>query len=99
MADDGSNIFDTVTKQGDLFAAEVVENPGIAHPDPELIRERLQRLLDAVRAAKTVSPWGERETKMNLILFPQMARALPSDEAASLQIAFDFELVRLGIAA
>lgn len=99
MADHQEDMFDTVTKQGDLFASDVVENIGLAHPDPDLIRARLHGLLAAVKSAEAASPWNERETKMNLILFPQMALALPLEEAKGLQLAFAFELERLGIAA
>jgi len=99
MTDHQPETFDIVTQQGDLFAADGTENLGIMHPDPDIIRERLGHMLDAVKASRNGSPWDSRETKMNLILFPQMAQALPPDEANSLQLAFEFELTGLGIAA
>jgi|GEM_PF-1090616 hypothetical protein len=99
MADHTPDMFDTVTQQGDLFAAVVTENSGIAHPDPVLIRERLSLMLDAMKSTQNGSPWNQRDTKMNLILFPQMTQALPPHEAETMQLAFECELARLGLAA
>jgi hypothetical protein len=99
MVDHQPDSFDTVTQQGDLFAAIVTENSGIAHPDADIIRERLHKMLETIQSATATSPWNERDTKMNLILFPQMALALPPHESETFQQAFQFELIRLGLAA
>ena len=63
-------------------------------PDTELIRRRLQSVLATARAATTM-PWPERDARMWLTVFPQMADWLPDDEANQLRFEFMQEIERL----
>lgn len=63
-------------------------------PDTELIRRRLQGLLATARAATTM-PWPERDARMWLTVFPQMADWLPDEEANQLRFEFMQEIQRL----
>lgn len=63
-------------------------------PDTELIRRRLHALLDTARAAATM-PWPERDARMWLTVFPQMADWLPDEEADQLRFEFMQEIERL----
>ncbi len=62
--------------------------------DTELIRRRLQALLEAARCADTM-PWPERDARMWQTVFPQMADWLPEDEATQLRFEFMREIERL----
>jgi len=88
-------------KQGDLFAAD--DQPGLfpeAPPqvvfraDPDKVRIRLHRILAEARAASAM-PWSEDRLGYHQLVFPQMARALPPEEAAQLCFAFEEEIKRL----
>ena len=63
-------------------------------PDKELIRRRLHAVLATARAAATM-PWPERDARMWLTVFPQMADWLPDDEADQLRFEFMQEIERL----
>lgn len=63
-------------------------------PDTELIRRRLHALLETAREATTM-PWPERDARMWLTVFPQMADWLPDDEASQLRFEFMQEIERL----
>lgn len=63
-------------------------------PDTELIRRRLHALLATARAATTM-PWPDRDARMWLTVFPQMADWLPDDEASQLRFEFMQEIERL----
>ncbi len=63
-------------------------------PDTELIRRRLHALLETARGA-TSMPWPERDARMWLTVFPQMADWLPNDEADQLRFEFFQEIERL----
>lgn len=71
--------------------------PDIA-PDPDRVRRRLNGLLDKARDAESM-PWSDRDAGMWEIVFPQMARWLPDEEADQLCFAFAKELQRLKLAA
>ena len=62
--------------------------------DTELIRRRLQALLDTARAV-TAMPWPERDARMWQTVFPQMAGWLPDEEANQLCFEFVQEIERL----
>ncbi len=65
--------------------------------DTELVRRRLQALLDTARAA-TAMPWPERDARMWQTVFPQMAGWLPDEEANQLCFEFVQEIERLKVA-
>jgi hypothetical protein len=82
--------------QDDLFANEPPRNNGIGVADTDEVRRRLYKLLAEAKAAQSKPPWGERDTRMYQIIFPQMANWLPHSEAEQLRLEFRSELERLG---
>ena len=65
--------------------------------DPRLfpgIPSLLNRLLREARAAERM-PWSPPDTQQWRTLFPQLAQALPAEEARELCAAFEAELARL----
>lgn len=62
--------------------------------DTELIRRRLQAVLETAKTAATM-PWPERDARMWLTVFPQMADWLPDEEANQLRFEFMQEIERL----
>lgn len=67
-------------------------------PDPERARKKLLALLATARAAEAM-PWPEREARMWQMVFPNMAKWLPEDEAEQLRFQFAEEMARLSRAA
>lgn len=67
-------------------------------PDPEVVRRRLNRLLETARQAEAM-PWSDRDMRMWQTVFPNMANWLPQDEANQLRLAFREQLERLKSAA
>ncbi|MGJ0397075.1 MAG: hypothetical protein ACR65U_12695 [Methylocystis sp.] len=53
----------------------------------------------AVRASKKGSPWPPETTRLNRLIFPQMANWLPESERDQLRFEFEAELKRLNLAA
>ncbi len=86
--------------QPDLFIAE--KEPGLFEdqperayrPDPDKVRSRLQKILAEARAAQNF-PWEPTTVSLYRLIFPQMTRCLPEDEAAQLRLEFEAELERL----
>jgi hypothetical protein len=85
------------TSQADMFADH--------RPGPRKVmdfqaeaRRRLEAALTEAKAAERM-PWGKRELEKWQILFPQMARWLPDDEANQLCFEFAREIERLSKAA
>jgi hypothetical protein len=76
-----------------LFRAKHAE-PEQRSPDLAYIRKSLNRLLRVAREAQ-IMPWSESEAASWEKLFPELAAALPSGEAAELMTEFRSELVRL----
>lgn len=68
--------------------------PVVRMPDPDEVRRRLRAFLNEARAAATM-PWDARRARTVQILFPQMARWLPEDEAEQLCLEFMREVERL----
>ena len=62
--------------------------------DPEKVRAELQLILAEARAAKTL-PWPQARLKYHQMVFPQMSRWLPDEEAAQLCFEFETEVRRL----
>lgn len=69
-----------------------------AVPDPEMVRLRLQALLEKARSAEKM-PWSERDARMWQTVFPNMAKWLPDREADQLRFEFAQEMERLRLAA
>lgn len=67
-------------------------------PDPERVRRRLHEVLDRARAAPE-TPWSEKKQRVWQIVFPNMAKWLPDDEAEQLKFEFAQEIERLQSAA
>jgi hypothetical protein len=76
-----------------LFRAEP-DNLAQRRSDPPYIRKTLHRLLRLAREAQ-IMPWSEGETESWEKLFPELAAALPAEEAAELTAEFSIELERL----
>jgi hypothetical protein len=84
--------------QPDLFGDDA---GGQAAPriDIAVVRRRLEAILAELRAAERASPWPEETTRLNQLLFPQMAEWLPPEERDQLCLDFTGELRRLRLAA
>ena len=67
-------------------------------PDPDSIRQRLNEVLEKARAAPE-TPWPVKKQRVWSIVFPNMAKWLPDDEANQLCFAFEREMERLNLAA
>lgn len=99
MPQDTPDLFGHSPAQGDLFAGESFGAKKTAQVDPEVIRRRLHAMLAAVRASKKGSPWPPETTRLNQLIFPQMANWLPESERDQLRFEFEAELKRLNLAA
>ncbi|MGA9580500.1 MAG: hypothetical protein WBR13_00845 [Allosphingosinicella sp.] len=64
-------------------------------PDLTEIREDLQEILASARGVTAEAPWDERTFRYNKVVFPQMTRWLPDDEAAQLCFEFSREIERI----
>lgn len=64
-------------------------------PNLEEIREDLAAILASARAVTAEAPWDDRTFRYNRIIFPQMTRWLPDDEAARLCSEFSAEIERI----
>jgi hypothetical protein len=95
---DTPDLFCHSFSQGSLFGdgEDRMANPApvIRMPEPDEVRRRLRGFLDAARAAETM-PWDARRARTVQIIFPQMARWLPDDEAEQLCLEFVREVERL----
>ena len=83
-------------RQTDLFdtARPSATAPVSQTPDPEMIRARLQALLQTVRNANEM-PWQASRTRTQEHLFHNMANWLPEQERDALRSAFTAEMERL----
>ena len=88
------NQFDLFAPEGqpDLFAGEA--KPVVFRADPDKVRAKLHLILAEARSASAM-PWSEDRLGYHQLVFPQMARALPEEEAAQLCFAFEEEMRRL----
>lgn len=80
-----------MTQQPDLFPESRREET----VDPEEVRAELVEILAIARAARDAAPWDRRTQRYHRVVFPQMARWLPEDEAAQLCFEFARELDRI----
>jgi hypothetical protein len=81
----------------DLFADNAPKQSYL--PEPSDVRRRLVAILSEAKSAQSKSPWDGRKTRLYQLIFPQMARWLPSDEADQLCFEFARELERFNLAA
>ena len=88
------------SRQGDLFghegpdpSDEDFETP-VYYPDPDKVREELNKILAEARAAKVI-PWDSRRAALYRTIFPQMTGCLPEGEGAQLRFDFETEMARL----
>ena len=79
------------------FGFELGEAASASVYSPNLreIREDLNGILAEVRAATDRSPWDERTMRYNKIVFVQMTKWLPDDEARQLCFEFLAEFERI----
>lgn len=69
--------------------------PKSYEPDRQEVRQELNDILAAAKAALNHAPWDEPTFKYHKTVFPQMAKWLPDDEAAQLVMAFRQEIARI----
>lgn len=69
--------------------------PDPTYVDPESVRQELKAILAAAKAAKDAPPWDLRTHRYHQVVFPQMSRWLPEDEAAQLCFEFAAEIERI----
>ena len=63
--------------------------------DPDEVRAEMKLMLASARNATAEALWDERTFRYNKLVFPQMARWLPDDEAAQFCFAFRIEVERI----
>lgn len=68
---------------------------GAYEPNLDEIREDLHAILDEARRVTVEAPWDERTYRYNKVVFPQMSRWLPEEEAAQLCFEFSREIERI----
>ena len=85
--------------QGDdeQFGFDLGDAPTGRGYEPNLaeIREDLAAILASARSVTAEAPWDRRTFRYNKVIFPQMTRWLPGDEAAQLCFAFAREIERI----
>jgi hypothetical protein len=81
----------------DQLGFDLGETPsgGSFQPNLDEIREDLRTILAAARSVSAESPWDERTYRYNKVVFPQMSRWLPDEEAAQLCFEFSQEIERI----
>lgn len=90
-----------MTDQGDFFGPAQLglgledTRPDPAQIDPQEVREELNAVLAAAKAARVVAPWDERTHRYHKVVFPQMANWLPEDERNQLCFEFAKEVARI----
>jgi hypothetical protein len=80
-----------MSDQQDLFP----ELPRDETVNPEEVRAELLEILRIAREARDEAPWDRRTHQFHAVVFPQMARWLPHEEAEQLCLQFEAELERL----
>lgn len=89
MHDDSSNPAQLGFDLGETASSKGYE-PNLAE-----IREDLDTILQSARAVTADTLWDQRTYRYNKVVFPQMTRWLPSDEARQLCFEFFRELDRI----
>lgn len=80
-----------MSDQHDLFS----ELPRDESVNPEEVRAELLEILRIAREAQDEAPWDRRTHRFHAMVFPQMARWLPAEEAEQLCLQFELELERI----
>jgi hypothetical protein len=80
-----------MTDQPDFFP----EAPREETVDPDEVRAELLQILETARGARDAAPWDRRTHQFHAVVFPQMARWLPKEEAQQLCFEFSIELKRI----
>ena len=68
---------------------------GAYEPNLDEIREDLHAILEDARQVTAEAPWNERTYRYNKVVFPQMSRWLPEEEAAQFCFEFAREMERI----
>jgi len=89
-----NDLFETGSKQMGFDLGEKAP-PTTYEPDRDEIREDLSAILSSARGVTVEALWDDRTYRYNKIVFPQMARWLPDDEAAQLCFEFAREIERI----
>ena len=90
-----------MSEQGDFFGPAQLGlglpdmRPDPTHVDPQGVREELNAILAAARAARDSAPWDERTHRYHKVVFPQMAQWLPDAERDQLCFEFEREAARI----
>ena len=81
----------------DQLGFDLGEEPRASAYTPNLqhIREDMTSILEEARSATNTSPWDERTFRYKKIVFLQMAKWLPEEEAAQLCFTFAHEMERI----
>jgi hypothetical protein len=87
------DLFDTY-RQNEMFEHSTRPSHRPTVPSAEFVRAKMLDLIDQLKQAESL-PWNERNTTINEIIFPQMSKWLPEDEAAEFVGQFSRELARL----
>ena len=66
----------------------------VVHPNPMRVRAHLLEVLREIRGASQM-PWDDDTLGYHQLVFPQMSRSLPEDEAKQLCFEFEEEVKRL----
>lgn len=76
----------------DLFGPDYATP--VYYPDADRVRGRLQKILAELRSAAPHGLNGD-SARFYQLIFPQMSKCLPDEEAAQLRFEFEAELERL----
>lgn len=96
MQEHQPDMFGHIPQQSEMFDESPCEPPKKLTADD--IRAEMLALLAKARASEAM-PWTPRELRTHTVLFPEMARWLPSDEGEQLLMEFMTEIERLKKAA
>lgn len=79
------------------FGFDLGEAPvnGAYQPNLAEIREDLEAILADARSVTAEAPWDQRTFRYNKVVFTQMSRWLPDDEAEQLCFQFAREMERI----
>lgn len=83
--------------QLDMFAAQEhvsPAEPAFYAPDLDRVRLKLEAVLQELRLAD-VLPWDRKTRAFHQLVFPQMANALPPEEASKYRMEFQSLIQRL----
>jgi hypothetical protein len=58
-------------------------------------RLQLNALIEQAKAARDKAPWDDKARREYQLIFPQLAKRLPPEEATFLTRQFEFELTRI----